>query len=173
MRRLALCVALAAAACKSGADAPLPAGAPLPFSAEEVRAANPPGTILAYRVEQSGDTPSVQKVRFARSDDVAVVLESWTTDDAGRIVGEPVSTRAEWSELVESLIPPGGAVVTEARYELPAGEFDCWDYTVVAEGVTRRFSFAKDLPGAPVLSVEEQGGKVTRRIALQSVIRPQ
>jgi hypothetical protein len=146
---------------------------PLPFSAEELRAATPLGTVLTYRVEQVGDAPTVQSVRFVRADDVAVVLESWTTDGEGRVVEQPVSTRKAWTDLVESWLPAGAAVVADARCEVPAGTFDCWDYTVVEDGVTKRMSFAKELPGAPVLAVEETGGQVTRRVALESVTRPQ
>lgn len=173
MRRLVFLLSLAILGCKAAAREAPPPPVPLPFTVEELREANPIGTILAFRVEQTGATPLVQSIRVARADDVFVVLETWTMDEDGRMVGTPVSTRKKWSELVEPLLPAGSTVVTDARCEVPAGTFDCWQYTVAAGDRTRRYYFAKELPSAPVLSVLEEGGRVTRQVALQSKTTPQ
>jgi hypothetical protein len=161
-------------ACRSKEpEPPPPAWAALPFSADQLRASHPVGTVLTYRVEQLGGTPTIQRIRVVRADDVYAVLESWTTDEDGKIVAQPISTRKKWAELMdERLFPAAQTVVSQTTCEVPAGTFDCWEYAVTKGDRRQSFYFSKEEPGIPVLSVEEDGGRVKRRVALQSTSRP-
>lgn len=175
---------LVLAACASGSgprDATAPRAelgplAPFPYTAAEIRDANPPGTVRIYRME-SRDTSFLQKMSFLSLSEEgrARILTERTTEQGVPLAGAE-TTEADWVELRDhASFPAAQTVRSEERIQVPAGTFDCWLYTIHStdRGVTAtaRFWFAHDEPGPPVCMETEQGGEIVQRMTLIEVRR--
>ena len=134
--------------------------APTPYSADEIRDANRPGTIYRYKVETSGKPVELQVLEFTRgtSPESAEVKEQ-SFDQAGQAKSPAKIERAPWEELRRHAeFPRDGLKVEPGSIEVPAGKFEVMVYTVSApNGDTMRFYFAKSYAGPPVLFYKERG----------------
>jgi hypothetical protein len=168
MRFLAIfALAALAAASPDGKNRLKPDHAPTPFSAAEIRAGCPEGRMTTFVVEQPGQPPSRQVTRFTRGDAEGTDYEIGTIGPDGA-VGAPRVTHATWKKLQEHASYPDAATkITDETITVPAGEFDCWLYTVTTGNAVRKFWFAKELPGPPVKVVATAGNR-TFIMALES-----
>ena len=93
-------------------------------------------------------------------------------DFPGALLQDEGSSRSTWAELMgHAAFPAAQTTREDASVEVPAGRFDTWLYTVEdsAEDGTpqvKRYHFARNLPGPPVLFTIEQGGAEVFRMAL-------
>lgn len=161
---------VACQAAGSGAAEP-ELGPPPPFTAEEIRLGNPPGTTRTFETTRAGAI-EVQTVRFLASDDPERARMEVVTIPAGASEpGPPVTATAAWTELRDhAAFPPDKASRVPATCQTRAGEFAGWLYEVADEidgvSVTTRYWFAEDEPGPPVLFESLVAGKRAMRSEL-------
>ena len=166
---------LSLAACQAAPDggSPPPTGAdgtlPRPYTAEQIRAAHPNGTLLRLRLVQPG-REMVQLMRFDNADDEGVDVVSWVETPAGQAVGARSTQRSSWVELRDhAAFAAAKTRRRRSRCDVPAGAFDCWLYTVASESddePVSHFHFADGQPGPPVLVVMERDGAEVMRAEL-------
>lgn len=135
--------------------------APTPYTADEIREATLPGRRYVWRIEEDGKPPTTRVLVFERVDAQGAELVAGP-DDAS--LGEASPKRVTWEELRKhALFPAKNTSIQRERITVPAGELECRVYTVKDDdGTLRRFYFADDLPGAPVLHfTEKQGHRVS------------
>lgn len=139
---------------------------PFPYTAEEIRLGNPPGTVLVHRLERAGSPTVLRETHFVADDGTTAGMREVVRQD-GDVIRESAG-EATWVELRDhASFPADAAVRAEASCEVPAGRFDCWLYTVAGDdGSESRFWFARSRPGPPVLYEVEQGGEVVFRMTL-------
>ena len=130
--------------------------APAPYTAEQIRAANPPGTVYRYKEEGPG-LPSQIRIRVMQftngSSPEKAEVRNEVFDEAGQAQSPPRIDRADWDELRKHGEFPQSALtaIEPGIIEVPAGKFDVTIYTVKApDGTTMRFYFAKNFAGPPV-----------------------
>lgn len=173
---LALAAALAVAACAASPSAPPPspeapapagASAPLPYTAEQLRAASPVGRTMRYRVAQGGKA-AIVSFRFTAATAEAATIETTTSDEAGTALGAPESATTPWAELAKHAAYPAATTTSEpAEIETPAGRVAATKYVVRQAHADGRPSvtiayFTRDLAhaGPPVKLLLEVGGAV-------------
>jgi len=166
---------LAAGCASSAADAPADR-LPAPYSADELRAANPEGTELIFRLREPGGPWLIQMMRFVQADAQGATIETYRTDAAGELPDEAMSVDvASWRELRDhASFPRVGTARRRSDCVVPAGKFDCWLYTVVDadNDLTSHFYFADGRPGPPVRWSTLVGGRTTLEMELVEVRRP-
>jgi hypothetical protein len=145
--------------------------APTPYTAAEIREANPPGTRLVFRLEQAGQAAVLRVIDFVGGDATVAVMATTMLTEQREPLGDAERSEATWVELRDhAAFPAAHTRRTRSTATVPAGRFDVWLYTVESEEdgapVTTRFSFALDRPGPPVLLEQELDGQVTLRMAL-------
>jgi len=144
----------------SASAAPIEELAPAPFTAEQVRGATRNERRYTFRVEQEGQPTALVHLTFYHVDaEGARVSEGGTREDG---TGYGVSPgRVTWAKLqLHGFFPKAATTITEETILVPAGKFACLVYTVKkGDGTVSRYYFAKDLPGAPVLTTIEKDGK--------------
>jgi hypothetical protein len=150
---------------------------PTPFSSEDLRIGCAPGRSNTYRVEAAGETPRLITTTWLGhdADGGEAAFSSLALD--GTPLDAPAHRRTDWRELqAHAAYPEGATTIEEASAETPAGEFDAWLYTVERrdgrEPTVERAWFAKDLPGPPVLRIDEVEGREVFRMTLIEVVDP-
>lgn len=163
MLRLIFCV-LCLTAC--GAGAPPPLGDP-PFSAAQVRDATPPGRRYRFKVTPAGQPTQFQVIEFIEVNAQNAKMRQRALDAAGQPTGDEVITLVSWEELEShGRFPAAQTRIAPERIKTPAGEFDCWRYTVTRDDEIVRSWFAHDLPGAPVKQEVSKRGLQLLRMEL-------
>ncbi len=165
------------AACATTAEDEGPATAPTPYTAAEIRGANPAGTVLVYRIEQTGAPTVVRTMRFVRADADGARIESSLATEGGEPVGEPDANEAAWTELRDhAAFPEDRTIRSRTSCTVPDGTYDCVLYTVTGaeDGIPilSRFWFAFRKPGPPVLLEIEKEGAISFRMELLEYRRP-
>jgi hypothetical protein len=168
--KLALAIVLAgcAAAAKPTPSAPsapsAPSFAPQLFTVEQLRAGMSKGRIIELRMEADGKPTAIEHWEVTAAGDEGATIHSSTRDEAGKVLADDTGT-SKWEELHAHAQFPAAATTIEDNVALtvPAGSFTTRLYTVQADGSTRRFWFAVDLPGPPVQFTTETAGKVVQR----------
>ena len=143
-----------------GASAPEMAATP--YSAEEIRAANRPGTLYRYKVEAPGEPAIIKVMEFVGGTPEGGDVKGRVLDESGKEKEPAKVEHASWEELRRHAEFPRAAVTVEpgGSIEVPAGKFETTIYTVKAPGgETAKFYFAKSYAGPPVLFVKERDGK--------------
>ena len=146
--------------------------APPPFTADEIRAANPPGTERVFRVQTAGQPALLQTMRFLDGDANETRVEGAMTTLDGRPVGEPAVESHRWAELRDhAAFPVEATHRSRATCTVGAGRFDCMLYVVeeLAEDgtpTTSRYYFSREHPGPPVLLEVERAGALGFRMEL-------
>jgi hypothetical protein len=155
---------------------PLLVTAPTPYTAVQIRDANPPGTRMVFRLEEDGRAAGTRTIRFIGgigAGDVAVMIGTGASP-SGAPLGAPERSIATWSDLRDhAAFPLNRTTRRRERCTVEAGTFECWLYLVEAPGVGEapalsRYYFADDRPGPPVLVEEERGGELVSRMELVS-----
>jgi hypothetical protein len=142
-------------------EAGAPEMAPTPYTAEEIRAANRPGTVYRYKVETAGEPTQIRVMEFTSGTTAeSAEVKSQTLDDSGNAKGPPSVERTAWEDLRKHAEFPRAALsVAPGAIEVPAGKFEARVYTVNApNGETAKFYFAKSYAGPPVLVQKERAG---------------
>ena len=153
---------------------PVAATAPTPYTADQIREANPPGTRLVFRLERHDGPVEFNVVEFVGGDATHAgyaVMESRTETENHDPIGDVERSEATWTELRDhAAFPAARTRRSRASVTVPAGRFDVWLYTVENEPgrppAISRFCFALDRPGPPVLFETEQAGRVMSRMVL-------
>jgi hypothetical protein len=145
--------------------------APTPYTAEQIREANPRGTRLVFRLEQTGEPTVLNVMVFVDSDAQAAVTESRVLSLSGDPIGDVGRSESTWVAFRDhGAFPADRTRRVRATVTVPAGTFDVWRYTVQpgtgqGEAVTD-FWFALDRPGPPVLMETRTGSEMTLRMVL-------
>ena len=147
-----------------------PGMCPTPYTAEQIRAANPPGSWKLYRIVADGRT-MLQRFEFVEARDKSLAaLNVAMSDENGKVLGTERTPPASWKELqAHASFNASGTLMGRDRIALKAGEFDCWTYAVDGkDGAVSYFWFATELPGPPVLLETRVNGKPTLRMELEA-----
>ena len=145
----------------SAPGAPAAEMAPTPYTAEQIRAANGPGTSYRFKLETSGEPAQIKVMEFTSGTSAEIAeVKSQTLDEAGNAKGAASVERTPWDEIRRHAeFPRAGLTVEPGSIAVPAGKFESMVYTVNApNGETARFYFAKSYAGPPVLFYKERGG---------------
>lgn len=147
--------------------------APMPYTAEQIRLANPDGTEVVFAMRDAFGGGGTRVMRFANGDAESVTVESWYEDADGEKLPGSMSGRSSWQELRQhAAFPAAWTTRGEARREVGAGSFDCWIYEVrdpAQPAVLQRFAFAKERAGPPVLLEVFNDGELLSRMELVEV----
>ena len=147
-----------------------PGTLPTPYTADEIRAANPPGSWKVYRITKD-ELTLLQRFEFVASGDPAVsAIDAEMREEGGTEIKTDQTRRASWSELqAHASFAAAQTVMGRDQLVLKAGRFDCWTYAVESPGdAISTFWFARDLPGPPVLLVTRVEGKQRLRMELEA-----
>jgi hypothetical protein len=159
----------AGAVSEAPAVAPAEPIAPRPFTMEQLRDGIPRGTVIRLRVETAGQPTVEQEWTFTAVDAASATIASKVFGADGSLVKDEGEGTSTWAELNEhASFPAARTTRVESAVEGPLGHVETWLYTVADtdEGgvpVTKRYQFAKTLPGPPVLfTIEREGVEVFR-----------
>ncbi len=172
MRRSAPALVAVLAAC--AATPHQPTIAPRPFTADQIRAAMPVGTVIEFRMEQPPQPPIVMHWTVTAADARSITISTRLAAEDGTLIKDAGAETTAWSDLVKhATFPADATTMTESSVTVPAGTFESIDYVVKATAkdgrpVVRTLRFAKSLPGPPVSLVEEKDGAVIMRMTLLS-----
>jgi hypothetical protein len=138
--------------------------APLLFTVEQLRAGNPKGRVIELKIEIDGKPTTIQHMDFTAVDETSATIRLISRDEAGKVLLDETGT-TKWAELHKHGQFPAAATTFEDNVSItvPAGTFKTRHYTVKADGATRQFWFATELPGPPVQFTTERDGKVVMR----------
>jgi hypothetical protein len=129
---LPLLLPLALGSCASKSARPFDGElAPFPYTARQIRRANPPKTVLVYRMEGL-DRSFLQTMSFLPSGEPGrATTQVKRMSEGGSLLTQPVTSTETWEELRDHASFPAALTIrTEERVDIPAGHFDCWLYTV-------------------------------------------
>lgn len=148
-----------------------PAHAPVPFSADAIRAATKPGRTYVFLVEEGDGPQKREKLEFVKVDEESTTMRLSEQDLFGRPRGEPKERVVSWDELVgHATYPADATTITEEKVTVRAGTYDAKLYTVDktrdGERQVHRVWFAKQLPGPPIKQVVTVGGEPFRSLEL-------
>ena len=145
--------------------------APTPYTAEQIREANPRGTRLVFRLERTGEPTVLNVMAFVGGDTHNAVTESRVMSLAEDPIGDVGRSESTWVELRDhGAFPADRTRRKRTTVTVPTGTFDVWRYTVQsgpdgANAVTD-FWFALDRPGPPVLMETRTGSEIKLRMVL-------
>ncbi|MFN7145544.1 MAG: hypothetical protein ACK4YP_17345 [Myxococcota bacterium] len=157
--------------------APAPEGETVspPVTLEEFRAAFPAGTTIRLGVQVAGQPPLEERWEWTAVDAEGGTMRSTTLGPDGSVLQE-AEARVLWTDLMgHARFPADRTVVTDSRVTVPAGTFETWLYTVTGDDPTeiRRYHFAREMPGPPVLfTIETAGTEVFRMEVLERTPMP-
>lgn len=148
----------------SAVPAPAADIAPMLFTVDQLRAGNPQGRVIELRMQEEGKPTVVEHWEFSAVDADTATIHAITRDETGKVIADETGT-SKWTELHQHGAFPAAATTIEedVSVTVPAGTFVTQLYTVTQGDATRRFWFAKELPGPPVQFETERGGKVVMR----------
>jgi hypothetical protein len=133
--------------------------APMPYTAEQIREANPAGRVVTFRREL-GDATSIVAHTFVAVDEQGAEIEVLERDAKGQPAGAPQRARSTWEELRRhASFPRARTAITDGVADTPAGKFPSKIYTVTDGDEVNTFYFALDRAGPPVLFHRDVGGK--------------
>ncbi|WP_394830683.1 hypothetical protein LVJ94_29665 [Pendulispora rubella] len=134
--------------------------APIPYTAEQIRDACPPGSTRIFRIEEVGQPVLRNIIRFVAATPEEAEIEIAVTDESG-LEAEPTKReRVPWEKLRQhAAFPRARTTITDETVATPAGTFAVKMYVVQGDGdQVKRFAFAKSLPGPPVMYATDKGG---------------
>lgn len=144
--------------------------APLPYTADQIRAAMPAGARLRFSLEIEGGPPMFQEWLVTDATALDMELEATVRDAQGAVVEGPARERSTWESLRQhAAFPAATTTRMEARLDTAMGPQDCWLYQIEGAGPdgqpqTDRYWFARALPGPPVLWERSRGAEVVMRL---------
>jgi hypothetical protein len=179
----ALMTALALAACASAGDRAPPAAGetlPTPYTAAEIEAGNPPGTMRVYLISTAGQEPQLETARFLEDPEGLAHFQMSAADLAGAPLADAAKEgRASWEELRQhAVFPAAEAGRQRTSCIVAAGAFPCWLYTRTERApdggapMLHRFWFADGRAGPPVLYELTRNGELVYRMELVRLTAP-
>lgn len=154
--------------CPPVANSLAPGKAPTPFTADEIRMGNAPGTWKRYRISQ-GEREFFQHFEFVQAEKPELAaMKVVMYDVEGNELGATEAPPAAWTALqAHASFDEDKTVIGRDTIQVAAGEFDCWTYTVdTAEGEQSFYWFGIEQPGPPVLMETRVNGAVQKRMEL-------
>lgn len=146
--------------------------APRPYTARQIRAAYPTGTVLTY-LHWSPTTVKRTRSQVLNCGAERVEFEDYTLDESGKPGGQPTRWSASWLELRNHATFPGSTTtIRDERVKVGAGTFDCWHYIVKTDQGERHFYFAKEKAGAPIRFETWKEGVVVSKTTLEEATIP-
>ncbi|HMI87912.1 MAG TPA: hypothetical protein VK550_27705 [Polyangiaceae bacterium] len=150
-------------AVSSGAPAApkAPDMAPTPYTAEQLRDANRPGTVYRYKIEAAGEPTVIKVMKFTSGGSAeSAEVKDESLDQAGQPMAPATVEHTPWEDLRRhGEFPRAALAVQPGSIEVPAGKFEVMVYTVTApNGEVGKFYFAKSYAGPPVLLSKERAG---------------
>lgn len=145
---------------------------PTPYTAEAIRAANPPGTRLRMRVETYGRPAVLRETAFIAGDETRATMEGRLLAATGEAIAPVTTSTATWTELRDHAAFPAAAASRErTTVDVAAGSFEAWRYDVRGDeagaGTTTSYWFADDRPGPPVLVEQRDAtGRILMRMEM-------
>jgi len=146
--------------------------APRPYTARQIRAAYPVGTVLTY---SHWSPKGVKRTRSQVVSSLAerVEFEDCNLDESGQPGDPPTRWSASWVDLRNHATFPRNATnIHDERIKVGAGTFDCWHYIVQTDQGERHFYFAKEKAGAPVRFETWKEGVVVSKTTLEEATIP-
>lgn len=145
------------------------------FGVEEMKAALLPGTVLHFKV--TGDVAKPGTIRWtfteATEQELAITYDHvLPSGEVKRLTDE----RVPWERLnMHASFPRSFAQVSEAEVRLEAGRFQAWifEMRMPGTGQVERFTFARSVPGPPVMHQVLEDGVEIRRMELVQLQRGQ
>lgn len=145
-----------------------------PFGAKQIRDAQWEGKTTIHRIEAADREPFYRVTKWVEVTEDYAGFQAIELDMNQQPIGEAMTAKATWGELVEhALFPAEATTVTETTVRVPAGEYDALLYTVKGrEGgkesvMTLHFAF--ELPGPPVRMERRVDGE---RVYLMELVDP-
>lgn len=150
-----------------------PAHHPTPFSAEQIRSASPAGTVVTYRIEPPGEEPYLDRWEFLGGDETTGRRRRWTESMDGTALEAAREMESAWVDLQRHASYPAATTrLMTGTASTDAGEFECWVYVLANDdGTITTASFARDMPGPPVLMETRREGELLFRMSLVGVGR--
>jgi hypothetical protein len=114
---------------------------------------------------------------FHGGDTTSGALEITDRTESGAVIGKPRRTERRWTKFqAQASYPRSSTIITQDDADTPAGDFDCWLYTVREKQdgrvTVRREWYAWSLPGPPVRTIEQVDGKTVLTTTLVEVMLP-
>lgn len=149
----------------ASASAAEPAFIAPPFTAEQIRAGLPAGTVIRLRIAKSGEPVTIEEWTFTAADEKGCTIHTIVfADDGTTQVEDQGSATSTWAELESHAHFPAALTTrTDGHLDMQAGTFDTWHFEVRSaepNGPIKRMHFAKNLPGPPILMEIVQGDTV-------------
>lgn len=144
-----------------------------PFTAEQIRAGLPVGTVLRLRIAKQGEPVTIEEWSFTAADDKGCTIHTIVfADDGSTQIEDQGSATSTWTELESHAHFPAALTTrTDGHIDMKAGTFDTWHFEVRSpepNGPVKRMHFAKNLPGPPVVMEIVQGDTVLLDMQLVS-----
>lgn len=139
--KVLLVVALCLAACGGSppptvapvAAKPVGPTAPFPYTPDELRAANPVGRKLRYRIVRAR-LVSFQEFLFVAADADGATIQGTAFDEQGTIKGEPKLERTSWTELqAHASFPADETTIDDSEVTTPLGTLKTKLYSVTQD----------------------------------------
>lgn len=149
-----------------------PGLARFPYSPEEIREFNRPGTVIRSEDTADGATRYAE-IRWTDGDEETGTFEQTVRDGLGEVLARH-TIHSRWEELQRhASFPVESTEISDVELDTLMGRMSCWVYEVDGDGTTERYWFGKTTPGQP-LRFEARGsdGRVTRVIQVVSIDGP-
>lgn len=145
---------------------------PTPFTAAQIQAAMPVGTVLEH-LRGAPDAAVRITWKVVEAGDVGCRIQYTTEGQA-----EPATRAHTWTELRDhAKFPTALTSVVDEAIDTPLGRLECRHYTVrtaaqADAAVAAEFWFCPDLPGPPVRLIAYKDGAIVQQMALASRVLP-
>ncbi len=141
---------------------PSPEMAPQPFTPAAIRDAMKPGSRRRFITRGTAGTTTIVEWSVLEATEAHCRIRFTLIDDDGS-PGAPTEKVVGWEELRDhATFPAAHTTAVEEEVAVPAGRYLCWTYTVTERSDTdtlvSSYSFAKELPGAPIRYASVRNG---------------
>lgn len=146
---------------------------PTPFSASQIRDASRPGTVVTYRIDPPGGDPYLDRWEFVGGDEERGRRRRWSETLDGQLLEPVQEVESGWLDLQRhASYPVATTRLMTGSARTAAGDFDGWVYVIANDdGTITSATFARTMPGPPVLMESRQEGDVVFRMELVGVER--
>ncbi|NBC30490.1 MAG: hypothetical protein GVY29_10950 [Spirochaetes bacterium] len=156
---------------------PQDGAAPRPFTGEMIRTGMPVGAERRYVTEGPAGTRSTVVWTVVRTSRRGCTIRFTFLEEDGSPAAASTERTTAWHDLAaHATFPITATKVVSQSVQVPAGTFECWEYTVTERSdqdiLVSTYSFAKQLPGAPVRYAGLRNGTSEGVTYLESYSQP-